>query len=162
MLESDLDSNTHFRHEINQLHARYGAAYDRADEQLRRRPVLLAALYLKDVVHMGLTCLGSTALCVPALWFWGAVSDFGSVQKALAAPVDSAALWGHAEAIFVVVFVMLLGLSIFRGGLGRSRSARVHAEAQLLFASAPSPGDHGATAKLSPDCTQNGLKDQPR
>jgi hypothetical protein len=122
-----------FQQQMAQLHASYGAMYDKAQTQLRKRPVLAAALYLKDALRMGVSSLGGAALCVPLAWFWGAVSDMGSIQKAMVAPVDSAAVWASAGTLFTVLFSMQLGWLILRGNFGRSYDARIHADAQLLF-----------------------------
>lgn len=139
--------------------ASYSAMYDRADAQLRQRPLLSAALYLKDAVHIGLSSLGGAALCVPVMWFWGAVSDLGTIQKAMATPVDSAAIWSNASALFVVMFVLLLGLSMFRGQFGRSRNARLHADAQLLFVLAVAQGTatDKSVGQPCPHCGSAGL-----
>jgi hypothetical protein len=129
-----MSTNANIHSQLAHLHATYNSMFDQADAQLRKRPVLSAALYLKDVVRMGVSSLGGAALCVPAFWFWGAVSDLGSIQKAMVAPIDSAAVWANAQSFFILLFLMQMGLLVFRGGFGRSRDTRLHADTQLLFA----------------------------
>jgi hypothetical protein len=131
-----MTSTTLLQHELEKLDAKYAEAFARADACLRTRRVLLAALYLKDLLRIGFSAAGTAALLVPVLWFWGVVSDMGAAQQAMAAPIDSAAVWQTARALFVVSFAIMLGLALFRGQLGRSRTARTHADAQLLYAHA--------------------------
>jgi len=153
--------DTRFQHEINQLHSRYGEEYDRADAQLRKRPVLLAALYLKDAIRVSISCFGNAALCVPVAYFWGAMYDFGAVQKALAVPVESAALWSHVESLFTLVFFLTLGVAVLRGEFGRARSERLHAEAQMLFTRATVLAGGSDTAADRPACPHGEVQNQP-
>lgn len=131
-----MTTDTCFQHQLARLHANYSEMYDQAKGQLRKRPLLLAALYLKDAVRIGLTSLSGAALCVPIFWFWAAVSDLGSIQQAMAEPIDSGAVWVQAGSFFVLLFSISLGWAICRGDFGRSHSARLHADTQLLFTQA--------------------------
>jgi hypothetical protein len=125
-----MSTTANIHSQLAHLHATYNSMYDQADAQLRKRPVLSAALYLKDVVRMGVSSLGGAALCVPAFWFWGAVSDLGSIQKVMVAPIDSAAVWANAQSCLILLFLIQMGLLVFRGGVGRSRDTPQHADTQ--------------------------------
>ena len=124
---------TELRRELARLDARYGAAYAKADAQLRNRPFTLAWLYAKDLVNISMLSFSTSFVGVPVLWFWGAVSKVSSVQQALSLPLDDAAVWGNMASMFWTFFIITAGASLLMGRLGRARLHRTHSDAQLFF-----------------------------
>lgn len=121
------------RRELARLDTRYGAAYAKADAQLRNRPFTLAWLYAKDLFNIGVLSFSTALLGVPALWFWGAVSKLSSTQQALSLPLDDAAVWGGMTSMFWTFFIVTTGALLLMGRVGRARVLRTHSDAQLFF-----------------------------
>lgn len=121
------------RPELEELCAFYAEAYQAADEVLRSRPMLLAALYARDALGLLCESVAGAAFAMMFLYFVVVMQDLSALQAILGDSVDPLAARNTAIDLFRLLFVLQAAVMLVLGRIGRSRARYVHAHAELLF-----------------------------